>query len=87
MSPLPVDQENPHCYSTNLISNKNAHPQGNGKIASRTYAIRQEKNEYFNFGMVEHYVEDGEESAPKLVNDSENASHVGEDILGSELKW
>ena len=38
--PHPVDEENPHCYSTNLISDKNAHPQGNDKIASKTYAIR-----------------------------------------------
>ena len=72
---------------TNLISDKNAHPQGNDKIARRTYAIRQEKNEYFNFGMVENYVEDREESAPKSVNDSENASDACEDISRSELKW
>ena len=50
-------------------------------------AIGQEKNEEFNFAMVENYAEDGEESAPKSVNDSENTSHAGEDILGSELKW
>ena len=37
--------------------------------------------------MVENYAEDGEESAPRSVNDSENASHVGEDTSGSELKW
>ena len=53
MSPLPVDEENPHYYSTNLIFDKNAHPQENDKIASKTYAIRQEKNEEFNYGMVE----------------------------------
>ena len=51
------------------------------------HEIRQEKNEEFNFGMVENYVEDREESAPRSINDSENASHVGEDTLGSELKW
>ena len=82
-----MDEENPHCYSTNLISDKNAHPQGNDKIARRTYAIRQEKNEEFNYGMVENDVEDGEESAPKSVDDSENASDASEYILGSELKW
>ena len=87
MSPLPVDEENPHCYSTNLISDKIAHPQGNDKIASRTYAIRMEKNEEFNCGMVENDVEDGEESAPILVDDSENASDACEDISRSELKW
>ena len=65
VSPLLVDEENPHCYSTNLISNKNVHPWGNDQIARRTYAIRQEKNEEFNLGMVENYAEDGEESAPK----------------------
>ena len=37
--------------------------------------------------MVENYDEDGEESAPRLVNDSENVSHAGEDTSGSELKW
>ena len=87
MSPLHIDEENPHCYSTNLISDKNAHPQGNDKIARRTYVISKEKNEEFNIGMVENYAEDGEESAPKSVNDSENASHASEDISGSELKW
>ena len=51
------------------------------------HAIRQEKNEEFNFGMVENYHEDGEESALRSVNDSENASHVGEDASRSELKW
>ena len=51
------------------------------------HAIRQEKNEEFNFGMVENHTEDGEESAPKPVNDSENASDVGEDTSGSKLKW
>ena len=51
------------------------------------HAIKKEKNEEFKFGMVENYAEDGEESAPKSVNDSENASHAGEDISGSELKW
>ena len=51
------------------------------------HAIRQEKNEEFNFGMVENYAKDGEESAPRSVNDSENASHAGEDTSGSELKW
>ena len=50
------------------------------------HEIRQERNEEFNFGMAENYAEDGEESAPRSVNDSENASHVGEDTLGSELK-
>ena len=49
-------------------------------------AIRQEKNEEFNFEMVENYAKDGEESAPKSVNDSENASHASEDISRSELK-
>ena len=56
MSPLPVDEENPHCYNTNLIFDKKVHAQGNDKISSKTYAIRQEKNEEFNFGMVENYV-------------------------------
>ena len=51
------------------------------------HAIRQEKNEELNFGMVENYAEDGEESAPRSVSDSENASHVGEETSGSELKW
>ena len=51
------------------------------------HAIRQEKNEEFNFGMVENYAKDGEESAPKSINDSDNAYHVGEDTSGSELKW
>ena len=51
------------------------------------HAIKQEKNEEFNFGMVENYAEDGEESAPRSVNDSENASHASEDTSGSELKW
>ena len=32
-------------------------------------------------------VEDGKESAPKSVDDSENASDASEYILGSELKW
>ena len=82
-----MDEENPHCYSTNLISDKNVHPQGNDNSVSITYAIRQEKNEEFNCGMVENDVEDGEESAPKSVDDSENASDAGQDISGSELKW
>ena len=74
-----MDEENPHCYNTDLISDKNAHPQENDKIANKTYAIRQEKNQEFNCGMVENDAEDREESAPKSVNDSQD---VGEDISG-----
>ena len=51
------------------------------------HVTRQENNEKFNFGMVENYVEDGEKSAPRSVNDSENASHASEDTSRSQLKW
>lgn len=80
------DEENVHCYSAgDLVSGKNAILQGNDKIASRTYTSRQGKNEEFNCGVVENDAEDGEESAPKSVDDSENASDGGEDISGSEF--
>ena len=80
-----VDEENVHCYSAgDLVSCKNAILQGNDKIARRIYTSRQEKNEEFNYGVVENDVEDGEESAPKLVDDSENAFDGGEYISRSE---
>ena len=79
------DEVNVHCYSAgDLVSGKNAILQGNDKIARRNYTSRQEKNEEFNCGVVENDAEDGEESAPKSVDDSENASDGGEDISGSE---
>jgi len=87
LSPPPVvgDEENVHCYNAgDLVSGKNSILQGNDKIANRTYTIRQEKNEEFNCGVIENDAEDGEESAPKSVDDSENASDCGEDISGSE---
>ena len=80
-----VDEENVHCYSAgDLVSGKNAILQGNDKIASRTYTSRHENNEDSNYGVVENDAKDGEESAPKSVDDSENASNGGEDILGSD---
>lgn len=42
--------------------------------------LRQEKNDEFNYAVVENEVEDGEGSAPKSVDDSENASDGSEDI-------
>lgn len=87
LSPPPVveDEENVHCYSAcDLVSGKNAILQGNDKMEGRNYMVRQEKNDEFNCAVVENEVEDGEESAPKSVDDSENASDGGEDISGSE---
>ena len=45
---------------TNLISDKNANHKETTRLQVE-HAIRQDKNEEFNFGMVDNYVEEDEE--------------------------
>eukprot|EP01018_Ginkgo_biloba_P004031 Gb_11760 [translate_table: standard] len=92
LSPTPEieERENIHYGSAcDVVSSKFTVPNGRDNIASRKYGIGWGENKEAECGVVEgeHDADaddGGQESLHKSIEDSENASDVGEDILGSD---